>query len=192
MSRPLSLVAAVLAASLVFVACGKSEEPKRSARGNPADPVGTEGAYLSLEPLTYQVQISRQLNPRDIEDRAYLEGLPPAQRRLRPNETWFGVFLRVANDGDHTAKAAGQFRIFDTERNMYRPVPLGAGNAFAYRALPVGPGRQVPDPNSVAGQGSIQGTVVVFKLRYDTLQNRPVVFEIVDDEARRAEVDLDI
>ena len=35
----------------------------------------TEGTYLDLGGLKYQVQISRLLNPSSIEDRAYLVGL---------------------------------------------------------------------------------------------------------------------
>ena len=35
-----------------------------------------EGYYVETGGLQYQVQISRQLNPKDFEDRDYLIGLP--------------------------------------------------------------------------------------------------------------------
>ena len=57
-----------------------------------------EGFYLSLGELKYQVQISRQLNPHDVQDRDYLRGVPEAQRTLAADEVWFGVFLQVENE----------------------------------------------------------------------------------------------
>jgi hypothetical protein len=46
----------------------------------------TEGIYLNLGPLKYQIQLSRQVNPRDVEDRSYLQGLSPADAHLSPNQ----------------------------------------------------------------------------------------------------------
>ena len=37
----------------------------------------TEGVYVDVGNLVYQVQLSRFLNPDDVEDREYLMGLPP-------------------------------------------------------------------------------------------------------------------
>ena len=73
-SRKLPLALLAVAAVLVLAACGN--KPKISTVGD------TEGTYLNVGPLTYQVQISRQLNPNDIEDQTYLQGIRPFQAKL--------------------------------------------------------------------------------------------------------------
>ena len=66
--RVLLLAVASLALLSGLPACGNRHEVITDAE--------TEGPYLNLGPLKYQVQISRQLNPDDLEDRVYLRGLP--------------------------------------------------------------------------------------------------------------------
>ena len=53
---------------LALGACGHKE-----AHPHFAD---NEGVYVDAGPLTYQVQLSRELNPSNIEDQRYLSGLP--------------------------------------------------------------------------------------------------------------------
>ena len=89
MRRPLVLIA-VLLAGLALNACGKADEPASEGE--------TEAVYLDLDGLQYQVQISRQLNPYDVEDSYYVRGQnEPAPAR---DDTWFGVFVRVYNPTD--------------------------------------------------------------------------------------------
>src|SRR4051794_18402570 len=90
------LVAAVLAAALL-AGCGNKEDVTTKA--------DNEGIFIDVGPLSYQVQISRQLNPRDPEDRTYLQGIPADQVALKPDETWFAVFMRVENNSDKAAQA---------------------------------------------------------------------------------------
>ena len=92
MRRCLLLVIAV--AALGVSGCGDKEQTITAGE--------SEAAYVTLGDLQYQVQISRQLNPRDVEDRAYLTGIAPDQARLRPGESWFGVFLLVQNENTTT------------------------------------------------------------------------------------------
>ena len=72
--------------------------------------------YSEVGGLKYQVQISRELNPTDSEDRAYLVGLAPTARDLKPDETWFAVFLRVQYDTKDGAPrpTARDFTLEDT------------------------------------------------------------------------------
>ena len=44
----------------------------------------SEAIYVNVGQLKYQVQFSRELNPYDTEDSAYLEGLSPATVALTP------------------------------------------------------------------------------------------------------------
>src|SRR3954470_22771148 len=124
MRRLLVSVAAV-AAALAITACGNKEPETLNGT--------TEGAYLDLGGMKYQVQISRLLNPASIEDNYYLIGLPANQRQLPAGQEWFAVFIRVENDGDKAARAATDYVITDTQNTKFRPIRIAAENPFVYR-----------------------------------------------------------
>src|SRR5919199_1092581 len=121
MPRSLRLLAvgAVLAGVLVAPGCAAKSETGEQVAAT------TEGTYLELGGLKYQVQISRILMPRDIEDQAYLRGLPEGVT-TGPGEVWFGIFMRVENDADRPAKPQpdGSYQIVDTQNDSFTPVPL--------------------------------------------------------------------
>ncbi len=191
MLRPIRVFAlfAVLAGLMIAVAgCGQSEE----AAANSSSSATSEGTYLELDGLKYQVQMSRYLNPHDMEDAAYLRGLPSGLK-LGRDEIWFGVFMRVENDGDKVHRSTGDFEITDTEHNTFRPVPLDAKrNDFVYRPQTLEPGAIVPSPNSIAGQGVIQGSLLLFKLKEADLQNRPLTLRIGPASGANRTVELDL
>ena len=182
----LLLLCALAVASAGLAACGDKEDIRTQGE--------TEGLYIDIGGLKYQVQISRYLNPADVEDEAYLVGVP-ASEFPDDDETWFGVFVRVQNTGDETLPAAREFTIEDTRGNVYRPVVVdNRVNVFAYEARDVPPKGLIPHPDSAAGNGPIQGAALLFRLTYDTTQNRPLEFHIVSptnhDEV--GVVDLDV
>ncbi|MBS1871347.1 MAG: hypothetical protein JSS99_16975 [Actinobacteria bacterium] len=169
---PLLLAAALLAA-LTLVACGGTGEP-------PTTHGDGEGSYIQAGPLIYQVQMSRELNPANVEDAEYLQGLSagaPAQ-----GEEWFGVWLRVQNDTKLAHVSASSFKIVDTTGAEYTPIALPATNPFAYRPVSVRSNDVFqpvqPDPESAAGTGPINGTMLLFKLRTNVYANRPLELEI--------------
>ena len=164
------LMVLVLGAALALAGCGNKEETVTSAE--------TEGIYLDVGDLKYQVQISRIINPRDIEDRHYLTGLPPGTLEPKADEVWFGVWVRVQNTtSEDTFDSATQFEIVDTQGNSYKPLELEA-NEWAYAQERLGPNTVLPNSESPAGQGPIQGSLLLFKLTTETLQNRPLEFKI--------------
>jgi hypothetical protein len=187
--RPLALLAALLA-SCGLAACGNHpDEHARVVR------LANEGLYLRLGELTYQVQISRQLNPDDVEDRYYLKGVPAAQRQLKPNEVWFGVFMRVENATGTALAPSGDIKIVDTQEAQYRPLTLDATNDFAYRpsdAIP--PNDVLPVPDSPAYDSPIRGSLLLFKLTLTTLGNRPLELEIQGNRGapQTGVIDLDV
>jgi hypothetical protein len=185
MRRPLALLTALLAA-VALGACGNKEEEILHGIN--------EGSYLDLGELKYQVQISRILNPSSVEDRAYLVGLDAAQRRLKAGEQWFGVFIRVENETDEPRPAAQDYRIIDTQETEFRPVSLPPENVFAFRGGTVPANGVLPPLDSPAEQGSIQGSLLLYKIPNVNLENRPMEFSIrnptVTEEV--ATVDLDI
>ena len=153
----------------------------------------TEGIYVSVDELTYQVQISRILNPANVEDQAYLAGLPEGEEPT-DEETWFGIFMRVENETDEEHEAAEEFAILDTQENRFEPIELESEiNAFDYQPGPVAPGDQIPEPNSPAFDNSIQGSLILFKLEIQSLYNRPLELEIESRSGGdNAVVELDI
>jgi hypothetical protein len=185
MRRSLTCLA-VVACAVAVSACGNKEA--ETLHGS------TEGAYLELGGLKYQVQISRLLNPASIEDRDYLIGLNAAQRKLPAGQEWFAVFMRVENDGEKAGRAATDYTITDTQDTRFRPVPLGADNVFAYRGGTLQPKDVLPAPDSPAGQGTIQGSLLLFKIPTTNLENRPLELSIRSPAApgKAATVDLDV
>ena len=177
---------ATLALVLGLAGCGNKEA--ETLHGT------TEGAYLDLGGMKYQVQISRQLNPASIEDRYYLIGLSAADRRLPAGQEWFAVFMRVENDGDKAERAATDYLITDTQGNRYRPLSFAPVNVFAYRGGVLKPTDILPAPDSPAGQGSIQGALLLFKIPTRNLENRPLELAIRSNDAPgvTATVDLDV
>lgn len=188
MARRLLILLTLALAVAGLGACGNKEEIV--LRGE------TEGAYLDVgdPPLKYQVQISRQLNPQDTEDRDYFVGLPDDEAELKGEEVWFAVFMRVQNDRDQRAQAADEFTIEDTQGNEYEPIELSDDNVFAYRPRPLEPKALLPAPDSAAFENTIGGALLLYKIPRGSLENRPLELIIKSPTApdRPGTVDLDI
>ena len=183
MRRPV-LLAVVAAAAVAAAGCGNSSYNTQLGQD--------EGSYLDAGPLTYQVQLSRYLNPSDVEDAGYLKGLPPGTSAPTGNEEWFGVFMRVQNFGKQTQTPTTDFSIVDTQHNVYRPLAIDTRtNPFAYQPVPLGPGAVLPEPESAAANGPIQGSLLLFKIKVASIQNRPLDLRIVGG-GQTATVALDL
>jgi hypothetical protein len=184
-SRRLVTLLPVALAALALGACGNREA--RVLHGD------TEGIYIDVGNLKYQVQISRVLNPYDREDRGYLVDLP-ADQQLDPKDNWFAVFMRVENDSDKAAPATDSYSIKDTQGNVYRPVTMGPKNVFAYRPAVLQPTDVLPLPSTAAAENTIQGAMLLFKIPVANFQNRPLVLEIPEPGGgnETGTVDLDV
>jgi len=90
--RKFTLALPALLAVLALSACGDSHT--RVTTGTYAGESGASAPYLSVGPLIYEVQNSRELNPYNTEDAAYLHGLTAAQRALAPGEEWLRCSCR--------------------------------------------------------------------------------------------------
>ncbi|MEA2248522.1 MAG: hypothetical protein QOH46_3051 [Solirubrobacteraceae bacterium] len=168
--RVLLLLALGAASVLALTGCGNKVELRTEAK--------TEGVYIDVGELKYQVQLSRIINPNDEEDRSYLQGLPAGTAPPGSDEAWFGVWMRVQNTTDKkTLTAADQFEIIDTQEHRFTPVTL-ENNPFAYQAQAMAPKTIVPSANSAAGEGVIQGSLILFKVTTEALANRPLEFKI--------------
>jgi hypothetical protein len=190
--RKLTLLALVLLAAGALTACGDSHT--KVTTGTYAGESGQNAPYLNVGPLVYEVQLSRELNPYSIEDAAYLQGLSPAEQKLEPGQEWFGVFLQVYNDGSHPLPASSDLKITDTQGNSYIPIVPNSTNEYAYRAVSVPSKGRLPEPDTIASEGTTQGALLLFKIQTVSLDNRPLTLSIVDteDAAEMASAELDV
>jgi hypothetical protein len=182
------IVLALALLALPLAACGDKESVV--TRGE------TEGVYVNVGALTYQVQISRQLNPSDPEDRGYLVDVPPVDATLAPDEAWFAVFVAAWNEGDKAAPAASSFEIVDTQGAKYTPLSIGPANVFAYRPALLAGGQRLPVPDSAAANNpSVQGGLLLFKVKITSFANRPLELAIRGPQGSQppaASVNLDV
>jgi hypothetical protein len=190
--RKLTLLALVLLAAGALTACGDSHTKVSS--GTYAGESGANAPYLDVGPLKYEVQLSRELNPSSTQDSAYLQGLSPAEQKLEPGQEWFAVFLQVYNDKPQARPAATDVSIADTQGNSYIPIIPAATNPFAYRAGTVPANGRLPEPDTIASADSVQGALLLFKIRTVSLDNRPLTVTIVspDNTAETASAELDV
>jgi hypothetical protein len=174
----------IAVAALVFAGCGDKESVVKFAE--------TEGVSVDVGGLEYQVQLSRYLNPGNVDDSEYLMGLPEGVPLDAAGDVWFGVWMRVKNYSGETQTPTSTFTIHDTEGNEYQPVPLAATNVFQYDPKPLAHARLLPVPDSASSSGPIGGSLILFRLKTDSLQNRPLelVIEQGGDEPATVELDL--
>ncbi len=190
--RKLPLALPALLAVLALSACGDSHT--RVTTGTYAGESGANAPYLNVGPLIYEVQLSRELNPANSEDAAYLQDLTPAERKLEPGQEWFAVFMQVYNNSNREYPAASSLTITDTQENAYTPIVPGEGNQFGYRAGMVPPKNQIPLPGTLADDDPAEGLVLLYKIQVVSLDNRPLELKIVDPEnpSEAASAELDV
>jgi hypothetical protein len=180
----------MLLASGGLAACGN--HPDQDAR---IKHIENEGFYLELGELKYQVQVSRQLNPNDVQDSALLRGIPAEDQKLAADEVWFGVFIQVENESAEPLEPSGEVEIVDTQERVFRPLELEESNLFAYRPeQPIPPGDILPIPDTPAYDTPVRGSMMLFKLPSTALDNRPLELKIEGDllPPQTGIIDLDV
>jgi hypothetical protein len=176
---------------LVAAGCGHDEGAETAVQQT----AETEGLYLDVNGLKYQIQMSRFMNPNDIEDREYLVGLPESAPPPSEDEIYFGVWVRVENTSeDETRPAASVWEIHDTQENVYRPIPIDTEvNPFAFEPVDVPPKTVIPLATSAAGQGPAQGLLLLFKIPNEAFQNRPLELKFSNGgSGQEGTYDLDV
>jgi hypothetical protein len=164
-----------------LAACGHQSPHESFADAN------NDGDYVSAGYITYQLQISRELNQYSAEDSSYLKGLPAGvSASLGPNQLWYGVFLWAKNQSGHPAATTDNFEITDTQNDVYRPVKLNTQlNPFAWTSMPLANLATEPGPNTVASLGPTQGGLLLFKVNTSAYSNRPLTLYILGPDNRR-------
>lgn len=183
-----------LVAALTLSACGNKHAPD-PATGQKVSGAETEGIYVDVDKLKYQVQTSKQLNPQLPEDRDYLEGVAGSELQLADDEVWFAVLMRVQNDEDShdPIRSTNDFSIVDTQENVFTPVALGPNNNFAYREAVLPGGEVYPISDSTPGERPPYGALLLFKMTRTSLANRPLELIVKSRTSEQeAKINLDV
>jgi hypothetical protein len=175
-----TVIAAALAIAAGVLLPGCNTDPEN-------DTEVEEGRLIKVDDLLYNVQITRILNPKDPEDKAYLVGQEPPDS----GQYYLGVFMTVENDGDSPREVPGDFTIEDTLGTEYEPIP--SDSLFALKTeSTLQPGDQLPELESTAANGPIQGAMVLFRITDAAIEDRPLTLHIPASDGELREVELDI
>jgi hypothetical protein len=174
---PIFATLLALVAVLGLASCGGEE---------PGGTEGSEGEPIVLDDVSYNVGITRPLNPDDPEDIEYLVG----QSQARPGTYYLGVFIEIINESDETKTTAHTYTVKDTLDNEYHPVPTESPFALDI-------GRELdadgvlPVPDTTAATGPNEGSLLIFHVEDSVSDNRPLKLEI-ESGAETGEITLDI
>ena len=103
--------------------------------------------------------------------------------------------MRVENDSEEPHATAEEFTIKDTQDNEFEPIELDPElQPLRLRAARSSqPGTLMPELNSPAADNTIRGRLLLYKLKTESLGNRPVELEIASPSGGEgAVIDLDI
>ena len=174
MRARLFAISSALVLALFVSACGHKQASLHVADAN------NIGGYVDAGPITYQLQISRILNPYSVEDSQYLKGLPLGTPPLTADQYWYGVFLWAKNQTKQAAYTTDNFVITDTENTHYYPVKLNSDlNAFAWTSQKLFPLQVEPGPDTTASDGPTQGGLLLFRIGSSAYANRPLTLHIL-------------
>jgi hypothetical protein len=189
-SRRFRILVGALAVAGTLSACGAHGGQSTVADQN------NSGFYVRGGHVTYQVEISRQLNPYATEDRAYLAGLPAGTSPPGADQLWFAVFIWAKNftTKAREAVAPSDFDIVDTQGNTYYPVALNPSlNPLAWTQMRLGPQATEPAVDSLASDDATQGSELLFKLNDSIYANRPLTLVLhVPGQAHPSTFSLDL
>lgn len=172
---PLALVVALLASGL----SGCALEYRTTLHNVSQDDLAAGAEpYFNVGPITYQIQITRQLNPFSTEDVAYLAGVSNAQK-LPGDRLWFGVFLWAKNQSGKPQMTAHKFEIVDSSGAVYQPTKLNPSvNLFAWTQQRLGVNATEPGVDTIASDGPTGGGLILFDLPSTVYSNRPLTLRI--------------
>jgi hypothetical protein len=147
----------------------------RSVQTSPAGSEGTVGG------LHYSVDNAWILDPSRSVDAPLAKGLPSTDTRADGHRLLYAVFVDVTNETDRRLPTATEIALRDTRNREYAPLPVGAGNAYAYRPGVMAPKTHRPAPSSAAGRDlSAEGSMLVFRIPRRSYDDGPLELVVRD------------
>jgi hypothetical protein len=165
---------------------GASDLPGPPGEGTDPEELEPVGTTVRVEGLAYTPQTSRILNPALRPDGELVGG-----RRPGDDQTWFGVFLRVCNEEGAPKVSSSDLALVGAFGRVERPVEVPGNEAFAYEPRRLERDACIPAPGSV-GDRVADGSLVLFEVSYDFLEQRPVALQITGRSGARERVALDL
>jgi hypothetical protein len=186
-ARRAGVLATAAGLALGVGACGLAKRINHPTSADQAN------IYVNAGPVTYQVQISRALNPFSTEDAQYLAGIPKAQS-IPADQLWFAVFVWAKNQSGRPQTTTGKFAITDSSGTVYHPWPLNPQvNPYAWAPMRLAADETEPAPDSTASYGPTQGGLVLFRLSTAVYSNRPLTLDIfASGQSKPTTVSLDL
>jgi hypothetical protein len=183
-----------LCSSLVILALGVAGCGNDPAHRHVAD-AGNFGVYVQAGPITYQMEISRELNGYSTEDAQYLEGLPKGTTAPNPDQEWFAVFMWAWNQTKkyHYTAPLTDFDMVDTQGNTYYPENIDPqDNPYQWTSQLLAPRGTEPAPDTTAFFGPTQGQILVFKISTTAYANRPLMLQIRGGTQHKVEATISL
>ena len=182
--RRLWILVCTLVLAVGLAACGQESKPPSLLN---------DGVYVDVGPISYQLQVSRELNPYLTEDSQYVSGLPAGIGPLGPDQLWYGVFLWAKNQTSHPQLTARNFLITDSNGDRFFPLHLDTEvNGYAWTQETLAPGGVTPVLNTTASFGPTGGGLLLFKLPTAVYSNRPLTLTIFDPHGDSGKIALDL
>ena len=170
---------AALLAALPLAGCGEEEGEEALA--------SVEGEPLHLGDLIYNVAITRFLNPEETSDAEYLVGQPPEPA----GKSYLAVFLLITNeDEDEAVASADGYTVSDAGDRHYELLESASPYALQVGTT-VAPDGTIPEDDTTAAAGPIQGAMLLFLVDDDVSEERPLELEI-ESAGETGIVELDI
>jgi hypothetical protein len=183
------ILACALAMALAVTACGSSKHAPSKPGVLTGHEVGNEvndGSYIQAGPITYQLEVSRELNPYSVQDAPYVKGLPAGFPPPTANQLWYGVFLWAKNQHHKAYRTSDNFEIVDSQGDVYRPIKLNTAlNPWAWTPQLLQKNDTDPGENSVQSEGESQGGLLLFKLDNSVYQNRPLMLYVLNHNGQK-------
>lgn len=190
--RKLASLAAVAALAVAVSGCGV--EHRTVLTGVTQDQLSSGAEpYFNVGPVTYQVQVSRQLNPFDNDDVQYLAGVSDAQS-INAQQFWYGIFLWAKNQTNHNVTTATKFELEDSEGQVFQATQLNSNlNPYAWTSQTLSPDAIEPAADTTASNGPDGGSLILFKLTQSVYANRPLTLLIfAPGSSKPSRVSLDL
>jgi hypothetical protein len=167
-----------LLAAVPLAGCGEKEGEEALE--------AVEGEPLHLDGLIYNVAITRFLNPEETSDEAYLEGQPPEPA----GKSYLGVFLLITNESSEARESAEGYAVKDASGRIFEP--LRSESAYALEiGAEVPADSTLPEDDTTAAAGPIQGSMLLFLVDDDVSEERPLELEL-ETGSETGIVELDI
>ena len=99
--------------------------------------------------------------------------------------------MLIQNESDTPQQVPVDFRVVDTQGTEFKPIP--SDSLFALKlGGTVGGNQQLPEPESTAANGPIQGSMVLFLIDQAATEDRPLTLHVPSSSGSPGEVELDI